>query len=549
MLWGNRHFEGQVPKLSARLLPENAAQAAKNLWLDRGYPQPLPNPVAVDGVGQFEANVKAVWRFDETRWFQWDEDVDVVRAPVIEDSTRRTIWSGDLYPRHTSTAIMRGGNFASPGTPVSRRLGVPAPDNAPSVQAGNFVDEDDSQAAETHAWAFTFVTDLDEEGPPSDPSASIARGFNVDGSIRPVTVTMPTGLTGAYASAGVNRKRVYRVATGTSGSTYQLVATVALSQGNFVDTVQTANLGDTLPSLTWDPPPADLKGLIALPNGVLAGFVGRDVWFSEPYQPHAWPSDYVQTVDADIVGLGNFGLNIVVGTKGKPYIISGSSPAGAAVARMELDQICAGKHGFASVDQDGLVFASTEGLVQVGPAGGQVVSRDSYDRADWQALKPGLFNAIHHDGAYLAFSVGTGSTGETLALNPEMAGSVAIADADVQAVFHDTERDKVYIVQGRRLKEWKSEPDAADPKRPMTWRSRLHVAPGRTFTAAQVIAEGYPVTLTLTGDGAQRFTKSVADARPFRLSNMGLHSEWYYEIAGTNAVVEVRIGSMEEMLS
>lgn len=545
MLWGNRQFAGILPRISPRLLPDNAAQIAENCWLDRGYPRPLPHP-KVNSLGPlYDGDVETIYRFDGTddiddRWFAWDKDVDVVRAPVVNDTTRRTIWTGDDFPRMTSTAIMQGGTFTSPGIPVSRRLGIPAPANAPTVQIGAFTDEDTSGTAESHAWVFTWLSDLDEEGPPSPPSLILDRGFNMDGSIRPATITMPTAVTGPY---GINRKRLYRTATDESGvTTYRLVATIAITTATYTDTVLTANLGDGIISTAWDPPPAGLTGLISLPNGVLAGFVGRDVYFSEPFQPHAWPEDYIHVVDADIVGLGNFGTNVVVGTQGKPYLISGPSPETSQMARVEFDQICAAKRSFATVEQQGIVFASPEGLVLIGPGGGRFLSRTMYDRRDWLALAPDEFRAVYHDGAYVAFSDAKG-----VALDPNMEGAVEIALAGVKAVFRDRERDKVYIVNAnRRLAEWVT--DGNGPYSLMTWKSKLHAGPARTFSAAQVIAEGYPVTLKLIGNGVERLSRAVMDNEPFRLPSMGLHGEWEYEIQAAHPVNEVRIGSMAEMI-
>ena len=545
MLWGNRQFEGEFPRVDDRLLPRDAAQAAVNCWLDRGHPRPVPVLDRVAGVDRFGALVQSIYRFDDARWFAWDEDVDVVPAPISSDTQKRTIWTGDDYPRHTSTVIMQGGGFVSPGLPISRRLGVPVPDAAPAVALGVLTDEDTGQNAESHVWVFTFLTDLDEEGPPSPASGTLTRKFNVDGTIQPVTITMPTGVTGSY---GVNRKRIYRAATGASGvTTYQFVATVNLSADTFVDTVPTADLGSTIVSTFWDPPPEDLTGLIALPNGVLAGYVGRDVYLSESYQPHAWPTDYIQTVDAEIVGLGNFGTNVVVGTKGRPYLISGASPATVSVARMEFEQICAAKRSFAAVDQQGVTFASPEGLVLVGPGGGLFLSRKYYDRADWQALSPAEFRAVYHDGAFLTFS-----NSKATALNPDIEGIVEIEDAGIKAVFRDTERDKVYVIDSDRyLAEWKSSQAAGDALRTMRWRSRVHVGVTRTFSAAQVIADAYPVTFRLFTEAgiAAIFIKAVASRAPFRLpADLGLHAEWSYEIEATTAVKEVRIGAMMEML-
>ncbi|MCY4470291.1 MAG: hypothetical protein OXC08_16375 [Thiotrichales bacterium] len=662
MLWGNRRFTAERPRMSARLLPDDAAQIARDCWLDRGHPRPAPQLRRVEPAVLFPPGVQTIWRFDENRWFAWALDVDVVRAPVVEDTTNRTIWTGDDYPRHTSTAIMQGGGFVSPGIPVSRRLGVPVPEDAPTIEGGE-LDEDEttSLVAETHSWIYTFLTDLEEEGPPSPPSDDIERRLAhmveepegaytkraaIDGlddeaglvagdvaldgeggklyivpaapdtratlkelliygrtlrievddenhiqifvaaradrsvgdlevleirgvlattgtvdddasvtlkailpgdaNIQPVTITMPSAAPASWgANAGITHKRIYRTATGASDvTTWFLLATVPIAQAEYTDEKQTKDLGDELVSTHWDPPPADLSGLIALPNGVLAGFVGRDVYFSEPYQPHAWPRDYVETVEDDVVGLANFGTNVVIGTTGAPQLRSGADPARSSPSRLEFSQPCAAKRSFGIVDQQGIVYASPEGLVLVGPAGGKFISRAYYDKADWATLRPVEFRAVYHDGAYVAFS-----TTRSVAIADDIEGAVEFTDAGVRAVFQDTARDTIYVVGADRyLYEWATGLADGDAPRTMRWRSRLHVAQARTFSAAQVIASAYPVTFKLFGDGVERATKAVASRRAFRLPDrMGLRTEWEYEIAGTSAVQEVRIGAMSDM--
>ncbi|MGL1400235.1 hypothetical protein ACSTI4_24935, partial [Vibrio parahaemolyticus] len=76
----------------------------------------------------------------------------------------------------------------------------------------------------------------------------------------------------------------------------------------------------------YNPPPAGLRGLTAMPNGMMAAFDGKDLYFCEPYLPHAWPASYTLTTDFPIVGLGAFGTSLVVMTTGNLYLVSGTAP-------------------------------------------------------------------------------------------------------------------------------------------------------------------------------------------------------------------------------
>ena len=560
---GNRIFAGAHPRISERNTPDEAADTAVNCWLSKGYPASIPAPRRVTGyTSRFSNTVKTIFRYDgdgETatpyRFAAWNLDVDVVRMPFINDRNKRIAWSGDDYPRHTGETIVGNSLSSGPGIPISRRLGIPAPTAAPTVALGDVGTADTTELAEHHAWVVTFVSDLNEEGPPSPPTEVVLRQFNDMGGIQPCTLTLPTSV--AYPSgvgdSGANRKRIYRTATGASGTTgYYLLAEVALATETYTDTVPTASLGEEMISLFWDPPPADLKGLTLMSNGVMAGFVGSDVYLSEPYQPHAWPTDYIVNVESEVVGMEAFGVTLVVGTVDRPYVINGVDPANASPTRMEFQQVCASKHSFAQVDQQGVVFAANEGLVLVGPQGGRFLSRNTHDRDDWQALEPHTFRSVYHDGSYIAFT-----DGFTYAFNPEIPGVVQINDADIKAVYHDRKEDSIFIVGAdRRLARWKTGLITGDDRRFLSWRGKRWIGYPRTYSAAQVIAEDYPVTLLLyTKDpifnsGAEQAPVSITvnNAQPFRLRNINPNSEWSYQVSSQFSVYEVRIGIMRDML-
>lgn len=552
-VFGNRRFRGQIPRVPARILPDENAARAEDCWLDQMQVAPIPELQPVAGVPAFDANVRSIWRFDANRWFQWPHDVDVVRAPVYNDASNRTIWTqgGSGTPQQTSTTIMQGGGFASPGLPISRRLGVPAPTHAPSVALGAAPDPADPNAqGESHAWLYTFVTDLGEEGPPSPPSVVLDRAFGADGSIQPVTLSdLATGPPAGWGASGITLKRIYRSAVGASGRTaYQLVAEIAIAANAHNEAVTTANLGGALISADWLPPESDLQGLIALTNGVLAAFKGREIFFSEPYQPHAWPSAYVQVAGSDIVGLDSFGTTVVVGTTGDPEVISGSDPAVAFGGKMEFSHACVSKHSFSYVDMQGVVYASPDGLVLVGPQGGSLISRAVYEREHWDAIGPRNIHAAYHDGYFMMFTIPTdGSAGRALAFDPEDRHIIEFPGDAAKAILHDRPRDAVYVVDraDNRLKQWAAFGEGT--KREFTWESGKRIGPKRTFSSAQVIAEGYPVTLTLIHDGSETACP-VEDGDPFRLPQMGIAAEWAFRIEGSARITEVRIGAAHEML-
>ena len=241
-----------------------------------------------------------------------------------------------------------------------------------------------------------------------------------------------------------------------------------------------------------------MVGLIGLPNGVLAGFRGRDLLLSEPYQGHAWPTDYIQVADYEIVGLGSFGTTVVVLTKGRPYLLLGSHPGASSLVAMELDQACVSKRSITRIGQQGVVYASPDGLVRVGPSGGEIISRESYTLKEWRALSPENIVAFYHDGQYVAF---LGS--HAIASDPDTGGIIEF-DQVVRAGYQDRVDDRLYVVQGSEIKEWRTAPEGTETMAEMVWRSRIETGLARNFSTAQVISAAdamTPITFRLLAGG------------------------------------------------
>src|SRR5690606_18334280 len=94
------------------------------------------------------------------------------------------------------------------------------------------------------------------------------------------------------------------------------------------------------PSRHWTAPPDALSGLTAMPNGMMAAFVGKDLYFCEPFRPHAWPEIYVLTTDFPIVALGALGTTLWVLTEGYPYRVSGTTPGSMVMDKVEANLPC-----------------------------------------------------------------------------------------------------------------------------------------------------------------------------------------------------------------
>ena len=263
-------------------------------------------------------------------------------------------------------------------------------------------------------------------------------------------------------------KRIYWTETDAAGVTsYRFVKEVAVATTN--TTVDAATVSaEALPSIDWAQPPTDMKGLVSLPNGILAAFRENELLFSEPYKPYAWPVKYRLTTDYAIVGLGTFLTTVVVCTAGIPYVCTGSDPAQMILDEVDQPWPCLAKRGIVAVGY-GVAFPTPLGLALIGSLGSSMTTADLYTQEEWLAqVAPASFAAAHYAGRYVA-SYDAGAARQVIILDKREFASVVNANSDVEAVYGDPASGRLYVVVDDVIYEW----DADDGLR-MTadWLSR-----------------------------------------------------------------------------
>ena len=532
---GIKSFGGIAPKIPPRYLKDNQAQTALNCPVFAGSIQPILDMGSSLLTLEKSGTIKSIYRFgmdnvsDTQHWFHWTAEVDVCRSQIAGDTSEWTFFTGDGSPKATHSGIaLSGTNYPA----ASRPLGLPSPTSAASAVVSGAVD--DTETVETRVYTYTFVN---KEAGREIESAPAPASTSVD--VR----TSQTVTLGSFASVPgsgyiVTHRRIYRSTAGV----FLLVDEIPVSQSTYPDTVDPDDLMEELPSLYWAEPPAALKGLINLPNGMMAGFVGRDLYFCEPYRPHAWPENYIQTIDFPVVGLGRMDTTLAVLTTGNPYFVQGSHPTNMAVVKSDLEQACVSKESIVSFG-GGVIYAAPDGLMLLSPGGSRIITQDYFNFRQWQAyFNPTSIHAYQQDNQYIAFyDNGTTQGGFIYDIASRQ---FILHDMYATAGYHDLQRDKLFLTfSDKSLKVWQG-----GSAKSYIWRSKKFTMPqDMGFACAQLEAEAYPMTVKFYADGNLIHTQTAQSRNPFRLpAKRG--RDWEIQVEGSNEVFSVVIAnSMSEL--
>lgn len=494
-------FSGIAPGVSPRLLADQFGQTAENIDFESGRLKPTTNDV--DAFTLQSGLRRSIYYYRDTNWLEWDQDgVKAVPGPIPGDTLARLYWTGQNYPRMGTVSTIVAGGSGYPAN--SYRLGVPAPANAPLTSKSGTPDP--KQTPDDVSYVYTFVTAFGEEGPPSPATTPLERT-----DTESVTLTMPTGdhPSGNYNFGAGALKRIYRSNTGSTNTTFQFVAEVTFTTQTYVDTTPSAGLGEVLPSETWIGPPDDnatlypdgpMKGLIAVANGVFAGFTGKRLCLSEPFLPHAWPVDYRITLEEDIVTIGAVGNGIIALTNGTPYFVTGTDPSAMTAIRVDLAQACVNVNSVVDMGSY-LLYAGPDGLVAVSGGEGQVVTQGLISSAQWSAdFNPTGYRAFRHENTYVAFWTDAG-VHKGFVFDPraeEAALSTLTTENEVRGGYMNPKDGELYLIVANKIRRYRG----SATKRTLTWKSKQIVTPKPVgMSWVSVHAQSYPVTVKVWADG------------------------------------------------
>jgi hypothetical protein len=553
-----RTFGGIFPKISPRLIPEHAATIASYCRLDSGrlgaFGQNVDQLDHDAHTFQVPLTTKTIHRHTmrdgSHAWLVWDKEVHAIPSPVREDQWDRLYWSGDIYPRYALGTEVAASVYPNYQPSAARKLGIPRPAAAPI--AVKTADTGDAAASVLfRAYAYTYVSGLGEEGAPS-PASEVISCRQAD------TVTLTFGAAPPntmYDTAGnPSRRRIYR--TNVDGD-FQFLADIDLSATEYVDTVVDEALGEILGTSDYDAPPDEdagehpdgpLQMMTQMPNGIVAGYTGRTICFSEAYLPHVFPTIYQLTTRYRITGLLSLSIGLLVLTEGKPALVTGNSPAAMTLQELDDANSCVSRRSI--VDMGGMgLFAGPDGLIVATEGGMRCVTTALFSNRQWADMAPSSMHAYPYDGRYLFFyDNGTTKGGYMIDFTTDQPQLVSLPFYAL-AGYYDPVGGDLYLAidNGGGLAQVRKFDAGADAD--FDWQSRevrieAPINPG----CAIVDAETYPIQFDLYGDGIVRHSQSVGDGEMFRLPDGYLAREWQIRLRGTGLVNAVHVAEHPQEL-
>lgn len=541
-------FAGMFPLRNVRLLPDEAAADGSNLEVASGALEGTPSPLAVATIGgaaesAYRIPTGPASDLTASYWLEFgDPNTDVARSPIVNDSFERYYWASPTQGARYNTKLRILGGQPSFALGVVRPTGTcvvsPAPTPTP---------------VETRSYLVTFRTIYGEESQPSNPTEASG---STSGTWALTNIPQPVP---DPDRAPIDKIVIYRTITSSAGiSTFYQVAEINVGVTSYNDTLSSTTVSGQgqLRTTNWDVPVAGLEGLIAMPNGILVGFKGNTLYFSENYRPHAWPAAYATTTQYPIVGLGVYGNTCVIATTGTPAAVTGVKSSTMNLTSYSSPTPCVSRQSVVSA-LDGVYYASENGLVFISSSGISMPTEGFIGRKEWSsAYAPSTIKAMFVDGRYTAIRQITGVTRGFSFRVDKLDDGVTWLDIPSLTTARSLRVDPwsgkgIYVAQDgaeRRVFQWR--PVNATPLE-YRWKSKEFLLPRPvSMSAAQIFFEPPTAPMTEIGrlrvwaDGVLRFDQPfTTDKREIRLPSGFLASVWQFEVESSVKIMSVHMAT------
>lgn len=594
-----QQFSGIAPRIAPRLLPATLAQEALDVKLWSGELRPHYADTIIKYIPSTTQSIyRYKWKNKKYNWLGWAKSVNVVKGPVYDDENNRIYLmvndgTGFLV---TDSSLLEDRDYINGLESKAYAVAIPEPGQSDIWISGGTGSGD----IESRSYVYCYVRqwpdgtiDIGKSSGPLKNSSDRSR-YTVDvrpGQVVDMSIVDPL-LYADGAHVGINKIYIYRSEVTSAGqAVYSYVDqfdvnasretnnpnAAWVAEGSYYkysDSKPNTSLGEACPSLYWDPPVDGLKGLVSLQNGLFAAYKDSTVYVSDWNAPHAWPYEHKVTIDYPIVGLGSFGNTIVVCTEAAPVLITVTDPTKPTTRAIQENCPCVSAGSIVST-RNGVIFASTNGLVLINSASPTFITEKIITQDEWLPLHPESLQAAFLNNTYYGFFTNPtekaagflfdlDSYTYSTVYNSIVSSGMVYTSQPTKIVYNDVEQSQLYVCYPLENKtQYSLNSFGTDSRinKSFRWRSKVNVSPQGLFTlsCAQVnftklsslkpeppVWEGrlagsalgmvyvnkQPVngwcktnTIELYDktvfnyyvDGKLRFTKNIVDSKPFRL--------------------------------
>lgn len=592
-------FSGIAPRIAPRLLPATLAQEALDVKLWSGELQPHYADTIIKYIPSTTQSIyRYKWKNKKYNWLGWAKSVNVVKGPVYDDENNRIYLmvndgTGFLV---TDSSLLEDRDYINGLESKAYAVAIPEPGQSDIWVSGGTGSGDIESRSYVYCYVRQWSDGTIDVGKSSGPLTNNSDKSRYTVDVRPgqvVDISMVDPIAHANGiGAGINKIYIYRSEVTSAGQAlYSYVdqfdvntnrvtnnpAAVWVANGSYYkysDSKPSTSLGEACPSIYWDPPVTGLKGLVSLQNGLFAAYKDSTIYVSDWNAPHAWPYEHTVTIDYPIVGLGSFGNTIVVCTEAAPVLITVIDPTKPTTRAIQENCPCVSAGSIVST-RDGVIFASTNGLVLINSASLTFITEKIITQDEWLPLHPESLQAAFLNNTYYGFFTNPtekaagflfdlDSYTYSTVYNSIVSSGMVYTSQPTKIVYNDVEQSQLYVCYPLENKtQYSLNSFGTDSRinKSFRWRSKVNVSPQGLFTlsCAQVnftklsnlkpeppVWEGrlagsalgmvyvnkQPVngwcktnTIELYDktvfnyyvDGKLRFTKNIVDSKPFRL--------------------------------
>lgn len=594
-----QQFSGIAPRIAPRLLPATLAQEALDVKLWSGELRPHYADTIIKYIPSNTQSIyRYKWKNKKYNWLGWAKSVNVVKGPVYDDENNRIYLmvndgTGFLV---TDSSLLEDRDYINGLESKAYAVAIPEPGQSDIWVSGGTGSGDIESRSYVYCYVRQWSDGTIDVGKSSGPlkNSSDRSRYTVDvrpGQVVDMSIVDPIAHANGIG-AGINKIYIYRSEVTSAGQAlYSYVdqfdvntnrvtnnpAAVWVSNGSYYkysDSKPNTSLGEACPSIYWDAPVTGLKGLVSLQNGLFAAYKDSTIYVSDWNAPHAWPYEHTVTIDYPIVGLGSFGNTIVVCTEAAPVLITVTDPTKPTTRAIQENCPCVSAGSIVST-RNGVIFASTNGLVLINSASPTFITEKIITQDEWLPLHPESLQAAFLNNTYYGFFTNPtekaagflfdlDSYTYSTVYNSIVSSGMVYTSQPTKIVYNDVEQSQLYVCYPLENKtQYSLNSFGTDSRinKSFRWRSKVNVSPQGLFTlsCAQVnftklsslkpeppVWEGrlagsalgmvyvnkQPVngwcktnTIELYDktvfnyyvDGKLRFTKTIVDSKPFRL--------------------------------